>query len=394
MIILPSNRLDGVATYYFARKMAEIAALNQDGKAPIINLGIGSPDLLPPANVIHTLNHSLLNVDAHKYQSYKGLNGYRQAISSWYERFFDVRLDPENEILPLMGSKEGIMHISMAFLNVGDQVLVPDPGYPAYSMCAKLAGAEPIMMPLLACNDWKPDLKKLDEMDHSRVKLMWINYPNMPTGAKADLEFFNELVSFAAKHRILICHDNPYALILNNQPLSIFNAEGSKECALELTSLSKCYNMAGWRVGAVVGAKPYIDTILTFKSNMDSGMFRPIQEAAITALNTSDQWLDDLNNEYLVRKKSALALMHDLGLVSDPNGAGLFVWGKINDESISGQQLSDVLLHQSRVFITPGYIFGSQGHQHMRISLCSPVDEIEAARYRIRTGFNNQISSL
>ena len=388
MIISPSNRLDGVATYYFAKKMAEIASLNEDGNAMVINLGIGSPDFLPPASVIESLNSSLLNVDAHKYQSYKGIQAFRQALSRWYERFFEVRLDPENEILPLIGSKEGIMHISMAFLNVGDQVLVPDPGYPSYSMCAKLAGAEPIMMPLVEKLGWKPDLEKLDKMDLTKVKILWVNYPNMPTGATADLDFFNELVTFAIKHGILICHDNPYALILNDQPLSIFNAEGSKDCAIELTSLSKCYNMAGWRVGAVAGAKPYIDTILTFKSNMDSGMFKPIQEAATTALGTSDQWINDLNNEYLSRKKSALALMDDIGVECDPNSAGLFVWGKIKNHSITSEQLSELLLHQSRVFITPGHVFGSQGHHYLRISLCSPVEDIEAARYRIRTGVN------
>lgn len=394
MIISPSNRLDGVATYYFAKKMAEIASLNEDGKALVINLGIGSPDLLPPASVIEALNNSLLEVDAHKYQSYKGIQLFRRALSIWYERFFEVSLDPETEILPLIGSKEGIMHISMAFLNAGDQVLVPDPGYPSYSVCAKLAGAEPITMPLEASKTWKPDLKKLDKTDLSQVKMMWINYPNMPTGAKADLDFFNELVSFAIKHGILICHDNPYALILNDQHLSILNADGSKECAIELTSLSKCYNMAGWRVGAVAGARSYIDTILNFKSNMDSGMFKPIQDAATTALSTADQWINDLNNEYLLRKKSALALMDDLGLECDPSGAGLFVWGRIKDRSISGEQLSDLLLHQSRVFITPGHVFGSQGHQYLRISLCSPVEEIEAARYRINTGFNYKISAI
>lgn len=385
MIISASNRLNDVSTYYFARKLAEIDIMNKDGGDQVINLGIGSPDLLPPQAVLDALNKGLLQSDAHKYQSYKGIPSLRNAFSHWYKTHFDVDIDAGTEVLPLIGSKEGVMHISMAFLNEGDQVLVPNPGYPSYGMCTKLAGGVPIDMPLIEGLGWKPDLVALEKMDLSRVKLMWINYPNMPTGAKADIGFYQALVDFAKKHSILICHDNPYTFILNDEPLSIFNIEGAKECAVELISLSKCYNMAGWRVGSVIGAKPYIDTIMTFKSNMDSGMFKPLQEAAAVALMQGQDWIDSLNKQYLPRKEAAMAIMDALNLTYDDDGAGLFVWGKINDEHVDGDVLADEILYKARVFITPGHIFGSQGDRYLRISLCSTVKDMEAALDKIKS---------
>lgn len=394
MIISPAHRLDGVTTYYFARKLAEIDTMNKDGNAQVINLGIGSPDLLPPPEVIAKLKNSCDSYDAHKYQSYKGIPALRSAISDWYDKHFEVEINPDSQVLPLIGSKEGVMHVSMAFLNVGDEVLVPNPGYPSYSMCTRLAGATPVNMPLIESLGWKPDLEALDKMDLSKVKLMWINYPNMPTGAKADLPFFERLVAFAKKHKILICHDNPYAFILNDHPISIFNVKDAADCALELISLSKCYNMAGWRVGAVIGAKPYIDTIMIFRSNMDSGMFKPIQEAAVIALNMPDTWIHDLNQAYQKRKDAACNIMKTLGLEYETDGAGLFVWGKISDPALDGDLLADRLLYEIRVFITPGHIFGSNGDRYLRISLCSPIEDMEAALYRIKTGFSSPKSPL
>jgi LL-diaminopimelate aminotransferase len=389
MIITPATRLDGVSTYYFARKLAEIDTMNKDGNTLVINLGIGSPDLLPPSEVLEKLVKSTREADAHKYQSYKGIPGLRAAFSQWYKTHFDVVINADEQILPLIGSKEGVMHICMSFLNPGDHVLVPNPGYPSYSMCTLLAGGIPIDMPLCEHLGWKPDLDVLDKMDLSKVKLMWINYPNMPTGAKADLSFFNDLIAFAKKNEILVCHDNPYAFILNEYPLSIFNAEGSEDCVIELISLSKCYNMAGWRIGAVIGGKPYIDTIMTFKSNMDSGMFKPLQEAAIVALGLGQNWINELNQKYLKRKHIACDIMKTLGLEYETDGAGLFVWGKITNPAIDGDSLSDRLLYEKRVFITPGHVFGNQGNRFLRISLCSPEEDMLAALYRIQTGFFN-----
>jgi aspartate/methionine/tyrosine aminotransferase len=394
MIIKPAHRLDDVVTYYFARKLAEIDAMNHDGDTLVLNLGIGSPDLLPPDCVTEALQQALNAPDAHQYQSYKGIPALRKAFANWYKNQFDVHLQPDTQVLPLIGSKEGVMHISMSFLNPGDEVLVPNPGYPSYAMCTRLAGGIPIDMPLTENLGWKPNLEALAKKDLSKVKLLWVNYPNMPTGAVADLNFFNELVAFAQKHNILICHDNPYTFILNENPLSIFNASGAEDCAIELVSLSKCYNMAGWRVGAVIGAKSYIDTIMTFKSNMDSGMFRPVQEAAAVALNIGNEWIKNLNMQYQERREAACKIMDVLGLEYEGNGAGLFVWGKITDPTIDAETLSNLLLHQARVFITPGHVFGSQGDQYLRISLCSIVKDMEAAIYRIKTGFKVQLSTI
>jgi LL-diaminopimelate aminotransferase len=394
MIISPAKRLDGVMTYYFARKLAEIEVMNKDGNAFVINLGVGSPDLLPPNIVTDQLIASSQLSDAHKYQSYRGIPKLRTAFSQWYQRHFNIEIKADEQVLPLIGSKEGVMHVSMSFINPGDEVLVPNPGYPSYSMCTILAGGIPIDMPLKENLGWKPDLEALEKMDLTKVKIMWINYPNMPTGAKAELSFFNNLVAFAKKHNILLCHDNPYAFILNKYPLSIFNAEGAEDCAIELISLSKCYNMAGWRVGGVIGTKPYIDTIMTFKSNMDSGMFKPIQEAAAIALGMEQSWVDGLNQAYQERKEAAFRILDVLGLTYEKDGAGLFVWGKIIDPNLDANMLADKLLYDFRVFITPGHIFGSQGNQYLRISLCSPVQDMEAALYRIKTGFSTTKSDV
>jgi len=300
MIIKPSHRIGQVKTYYFATKLAQIAVMNKMGK-DVINLGIGSPDLLPPDDIIQALTSATTDTVANKYQSYKGIPELREAFAKWYNRWFGVTLDFGKEVLPLIGSKEGIMHISMSFLNEGDEVLVPNPGYPAYRMTSKLAGATVRNYDLTLENGWKPNLDQLRKEDLSRVKIMWVNYPNMPTGQPADLNFFNKLVEFGREQKILICHDNPYGFILNDHPISIMQVDGAKDVAIELNSLSKCFNMAGWRVGVMVGQKEYIDAVMKFKSNMDSGMYKPIQMAAVKALSLNQEWFDKLNDIYTRR---------------------------------------------------------------------------------------------
>ncbi len=393
-MIAPAQRLNDVTTYYFASKLAEIDNMNKDGGLQVLNLGIGSPDLMPPPIVLDTLRQALNASDAHKYQSYKGIPSLRKGFAGWYKNHFAVDINPDTQVLPLIGSKEGVMHASMSFINPGDEVLVPDPGYPSYAMCTRLAGGIPVSLELEERLGWKPDLDKLAKTDLSKVKMMWINYPNMPTGAKATLDFFNELVVFAKKFDILICHDNPYTFILNDHPLSIFNAPGSEDCAIELVSLSKCYNMAGWRVGAFIGSKSYIDTIMTFKSNMDSGMFKPVQEAAAIALTLGQEWINELNGQYQKRKEAACAIMSELDLEFDKDGAGLFVWGKIKDKNVDSETLANKILYETRVFITPGHIFGAQGDQYLRISLCSSIEDINAALQRIRTGLLTESETI
>jgi LL-diaminopimelate aminotransferase len=394
MIIPSANRLSAVSTYYFARKLAQIDSLNNDGGLPVINLGIGSPDLSPASEVVNTLITVSQQKDAHKYQPYKGIGVLRDAFSHWYQAHFGISIKGSDEILPLIGSKEGVMHISMAFINPGDEVLVPDPGYPSYSMCTLLAGGIPVAMPLVKSLGWKPDLDALRKKDLSKVKMMWINYPNMPTGATADPEFFEELVGFATEHQILICHDNPYVFLLNDHPISIFNAPGAKDCAVELISLSKCYNMAGWRVGAVAGKKPYIDAIMTYRSNMDSGMFRPVQEAAVTALGLGKDWIRSLNAVYLKRREIACSLYSQLDLEFDRDGAGLFLWGRIKGGYSSAEAYSEYLLNTHRVFITPGHIFGTNGEHYLRASLCSPEEDFIEAINRIGKSVENIYDSM
>lgn len=384
MIVKPATRLNSVDTYYFAKKLAEIAELNKQSSEQIINLGIGSPDLLPPEEVIKTLKDSASNIDANKYQSYRGLPVLRDAFSNWYRRFFQVEINSQTEVLPLMGSKEGIMHISMSLLNPGDEVLVPDPGYPTYRMTAALAGAVPRFYNLSAERNWLPNLEKLSKEDLSKVKLMWINYPHMPTGAKADIPFYKSLIDFAHKHDILICHDNPYVFILNDAPLSILQVEGAKDHCIELVSLSKCYNMAGWRIGALIGHENAIKTILKFKSNMASGMFRPLQEAAAKALSMDESWMRSLDDIYEKRKVIAHEIMDEVGAEYEENVAGLFVWGKVKNTNLKVSEFCDKILYDSKVFITPGHIFGKNGEGYIRISLCSSEEVMNEALGRIK----------
>jgi aspartate/methionine/tyrosine aminotransferase len=381
MIVQPSNRVSKVETYYFAEKLAEIGLLNKKGM-DIINLGIGSPDLDPPREVIDILSKAVQAPNVHSYQSYKGIQDLRDAYASFYQMHYDVSLDPDNEILPLIGSKEGIVHISMAFLNEGDGVLIPDPGYPTYASATKLAGGIPMTYNLTAETDWLPDLKALEKEDLSEIKLMWINYPHMPTGKRPTERFFDGLVAFAQKHKILLCHDNPYNFILNDDPISIMSTMGSRECCLELLSLSKSFNMAGWRVGAVVGAQPYIDTVMRFKSNMDSGMFRPVQEAACAALRQKKDWFRDLNIIYTERRKKAWAILDILDCEYDTDAAGMFVWAKPKGNK-DVKKWIDEILYEAKVFITPGFIFGQNGNDYIRISLCADLALFDNAISRI-----------
>lgn len=383
MIIPPSNRVKEIKPYYFATKLAEVAAMNAQG-ADVINLGIGSPDLLPPSEVIDTLKNSAIIEGANKYQPYRGIPQLRKAFADWYDTFFSVNLNPESEVLPLIGSKEGIMHIAMSFLQDGDEALVPNPGYPAYAMATKLSGARIVYYDLDDNNNWLPDLDRLSSTDLSNVKIMWLNYPHMPTGASATKEVFTQLISFAQKHNILLVHDNPYAFILNDNPLSVLSIKGAKEVAIELTSVSKSYNMAGWRVGALVGDASYIDMVVRYKSNMDSGMYRPIQEAAVVALNTSPEWLAAQNKIYASRRNIVWQIMEQLGCKYDKLASGLFVWGRIPDSIENANDMIDRILYDAKVFITPGHIFGANGNKYIRISLCASEEKLLSALDRIR----------
>lgn len=382
-IIQTASRLGEVKEYYFSLKLKEIAAMRAEGKE-VLNLGIGSPDLPPAQEVIDELIHHSQGKGNHAYQGYVGIPELRRAFAKWYDEHFGVSLDDQKEILPLIGSKEGIMHISMTYLEAGDEVLVPNPGYPAYSAVANLAGATIKKYDLTEVNDWYPDLEALEEQDLTKVKIMWVNYPNMPTGKRASLAFFERLVAFAKKHQILICNDNPYAFILNKEPLSIFQVEGAKEVALELNSLSKSHNMAGWRVGMLSGAAEYVQTILRFKSNMDSGMFKPVQLAAVKALDMPKSWYDSINEVYTERRRTVFKLLDLLECSYDRDQVGMFVWAKIPTRYQTGFQLSDEVLYNANVFITPGGIFGSNGDQYIRVSLCSDGALFEEAIRRIQ----------
>ncbi len=376
-----AKRLSEVKTYYFAKKLREIAVLNKQGHK-VINLGIGSPDLKPPIKTSDVLLEGLSTNKAHQYQSYYGLPELRSAFSDFYSRHFKVEINADEEVLPLMGSKEGIMHIAMSFLNPEDEVLIPNPGYPAYKMTTLLAGAQARTYDLKETSDWLPDLEQLENIDLSKVKLMWINYPNMPTGVKASTDFFEKIVAFGHKHNILICHDNPYTFILNDTPNSILQVDGAKEIALELTSLSKAFNMSGWRIGAVLTHKDYITNIIKFKSNMDSGMFKPVQLAAVEALSQDRSWFASLNTSYEKRRKLAWEIFDYLKVSYDRDSAGLFVWGKV--PANNALYWSDLILEKSKVFITPGFIFGSNGENFLRISLCSPEKTFSEALARIK----------
>jgi len=381
--ITPASRISLVQEYYFSRKLKEIAEMRQKG-LDVINLGIGSPDLPPSASVIDTLYKNALNPSNHGYQSYNGIPALRNALARWYKTYFYADLDPSSEILPLIGSKEGIMHISMAFLDPGDEVLIPNPGYPAYEAATKLAGGNVRYYDLTEETGWLPDTGNLEAEDLSRVKIMWINYPNMPTGRKASVEIFSNLVAFARRHCILLVNDNPYSFILNDSPLSIFSAEGSKEIALELNSLSKSHNMAGWRIGMAGGNAAFINAIMKVKSNMDSGMFQPLQAAAAEALAAPEEWYRQLNEVYLGRRVIAGEIMDALSCTYERDQAGLFLWGKIPSYYNDAAEMTDALLYDRNVFITPGFIFGSNGNRYIRISLCANEDVLKTALDRVR----------
>ena len=376
-----ANRLKNVKEYYFSTKLREVNQLKAEGK-PIINVGIGSPDLQPPMEVLEAMNQSLKSPNIHGYQSYQGLPEFRQAIAEFYQRNYNVSLNHTDEILPLMGSKEGIMHISMAFLNAGDEVLIPNPGYPTYSSVTNLLEAKPIYYNLTEKANWFPDLKDLEKKDLSRVKLMWINYPHMPTGANATLEQFEKLITFAKKNEILLVNDNPYSFILNENPQSILSVHGAKEVALELNSLSKSFNMAGWRVGMMLGSARNIKTVLQVKSNMDSGMFYGIQQGAIAALNLDGIWFDNMNAVYEKRRIIAWQIFDVLNCTYDKNSSGLFVWAKI-PKGKSSEDLTDQLLYKNDVFLTPGTVFGSNGEGYIRLSLCTDEAKLNEVLTRV-----------
>jgi len=383
-IILPASRMGHVEEYYFSRKLKEIALLRAEGKK-VINLGIGSPDQAPDEEVIQTLITESSKKDVHGYQSYLGLPELRSAFAQWYKAYFHVDLNPNSEILPLIGSKEGIMHISMTYLENGDEVLVPDPGYPAYSAVAKLTGATIRNYNLEESRNWQADLDKLAKTDLSKVKLMWLNYPNMPTGAPADIGYFTALIQFARQYQILLVNDNPYTFVLNPEKHSLLSIPGAMDVALELNSLSKAHNLAGWRIGMLAGRADYLAEILTFKSNMDSGMFYGIQKAAITALQLPESWYEKMNKVYKERKIVAEKVMDLLGCSYSKNQVGMFLWAKTPSNYENAYQLADRLLYETNLFITPGGIFGEGGSPYLRISLCSPVNDFKEAIDRINS---------
>lgn len=390
MIIQTANRIKEIKEYYFSRKLKEIAKLRSEGKE-IINLGIGSPDLPPDPSVISRLKEEADNPKQHAYQSYLGHPDLREAFAKWYGKYFQVALNSNSEVLPLIGSKEGIMHLSMTFLEEGDEVLIPNPGYPTYTSASKLAGATTIMYSLSAEKNWLPDLEDLAKRNLEKVKIMWLNYPHMPTGATADKSFFKELIAFAKQHKILLVNDNPYAFILNENQNSLLSIEGAKEVAIELNSLSKSHNMAGWRLGMMAADQQYIKEVLKFKTNMDSGMFLPLQLAAIEALNLPEGWYEKQNSTYKKRQLKAFELLDQLECSYDSNAVGLFVWAKVPAKYKDGYELSDKLLYKADVFITPGGIFGSQGDEYIRISLCSSIVSMEEAIRKIALIGSKQI---
>lgn len=379
--MITADRLHTVEEYYFSKKLREVNALKEAG-APIINLGIGSPDLAPPKAVITAITDSLSDVSAHKYQSYQGLPALRLAMANFYKAHYNIVLNPQNQVLPLIGSKEGIMHISMAYLNQGDAVLIPNPGYPTYTSVTKLVGATPVFYDLNATSNWQPDLVSLEATDVSKVKLMWINYPHMPTGTLGNKKILKGLVDFAKKNEILLINDNPYSFILNNQPSSIFNIEGAEQVCLELNSLSKTFNMSGWRVGMLTGAKAHLDNVIKVKSNMDSGMFYGIQKGAIEALNSSKNWFSDLNLIYSERRKLVWELATALNCTFETNTSGMFVWAKL-PTGLKSEAFIDKILHDYHLFIAPGTIFGTNGEGYIRFSLCAPSESIELAIKRV-----------
>ena len=382
--IQPADRLANVSEYYFSRKLKEVAQMNAEGKN-VISLGIGSPDMPPSKETIDVLCENAQKPDVHGYQPTVGIPELRQAMADWYKRWYQVELDPATEIQPLIGSKEGILHVTLAFVNPGDQVLVPNPGYPTYTSLNKILGSEIVNYNLYEEKNWQPDFEELEQMDLSRVKIMWTNYPNMPTGANATLELYEKLVDFARRHNIVIVNDNPYSFILNKQPISILNVPGAKECCIEFNSMSKSHNMPGWRVGLLASNATFVQWILKVKSNIDSGTFRPLQLAAAQAYHNSAEWHEEANiNVYCKRRKLAEAIMQTLGCTFNEYQVGMFLWGRIPDYYNDVEELTEKVLHEARVFITPGFIFGSNGKRYIRISLCAKEEKLAEALERIK----------
>lgn len=380
--IIPALRVGRIQEYYFSRKLKEVAELKAQGR-DIISLAIGGPDTMPAPDVIETLATEARNPGNHSYQSYIGLPELRRAYAEWYFRHYGVTLDPNTQILPLIGSKEGILHISMAFLNPGDGVLVPDPGYPTYSSVSNLVGAEIFRYNLTEANGWLPDFEELEKLPLDKIKLMWINYPHMPTGTPASLDLFAKIVAFGKKHGIVIAHDNPYSFILNNKPLSLLQVPGAIDIAIEMNSLSKSHSMAGWRLGMAASNPTFINWILKVKSNVDSGQFKPVMLAAVKALEAPEGWYDELNSLYASRRTIAERIMTALGCTFDPAQRGLFLWGRIPEDAENSEQFADALLRDKDIFLTPGFIFGYNGDRYIRLSLCAPEEKMLEALKRI-----------
>ncbi|MBR6630215.1 MAG: aminotransferase class I/II-fold pyridoxal phosphate-dependent enzyme [Bacteroidaceae bacterium] len=387
--IQPAQRLESVSEYYFSRKLKEVAAMNAAGMQ-VISLGVGSPDMPPSEETVETLCTEAHNPDGHGYQPYVGIPELREAFSRFYKRWYGVELDAKSEIQPLIGSKEGILHVTLAFVNPGEQVLVPNPGYPTYTSLSRLLGAEVVHYDLKEENGWMPDFDALERMDLSRVKLMWTNYPNMPTGANATPELYERLVDFARRKGIVIVNDNPYSFILNDHPLSILSVEGAKDCCIEFNSMSKSHNMPGWRIGMIAANPTFISWILKVKSNIDSGMYRAMQLAAVKALDAEADWYEGNNANYSARRKTAGAIMDALGCTYDENQVGMFLWGRIPDHYTDVEELTERVLHEARVFIVPGFIFGSNGSRYIRISLCAKNEKLEEALKRIQQLTNDK----
>lgn len=390
--IQPASRVSEVKEYYFSKKLREVARLNAEGR-DIISLGIGGPDRMPADEVIDTLCEEARKEGNHSYQSYTGLPALRQAYADFYRRWYGVELDPSKEILPLIGSKEGILHVSLALLNPGDGVLVPNPGYPTYTSVSRLAQAEVFNYDLTEENGWLPDFDQLEKMPLERIKLMWVNYPHMPTGTQATPELLQRIVDFGRRHGIVIAHDNPYSFILNDNPTSLLQIEGAKDVAIELNSMSKSHNMAGWRMGMLASNPTMIEWILKVKSNIDSGQFRPMMLAAVKGLEADKSWYDTLNATYARRRAVAEEVMTALGCTFDPTQRGLFLWGRIADSESGSEAVADRALYESRVFITPGFIFGSNGDRYIRISLCATEEKLREALARIRQSSDRQIQT-
>ena len=381
--IQPANRLLEVSEYYFSKKLKEVAEMNEAGKN-VINLGIGSPDLPPSNEAIEVFCREVRKDDVHGYQSYTGIPALREGFAGWYRTWFDVALDPQTEIQPLIGSKEGILHVSMAFLNPGDSVLAPNPSYPTYHSVSKLVGANLILYELKESNRWYPDFDALERMDLSKVKLIWTNYPHMPTGAPASMELFERLVDFGRRHGIVVCNDNPYSFILNEKPLSILSVPGAKDICIELNSMSKSHNMPGWRLAMLASNEQFIRWILKMKTNVDSGQFKPMQLAAVEALKAPKSWYDGMNRVYRSRLELAGRIMRAMDCRYDEKQTGLFLWGRIPDSEESGEALADKILYNAHVFITPGSVFGSAGDRYVRLSLCCKNEQLTEALERVQ----------